>query len=236
MQSTRQLLSCGGVLFAFTLGCGDGGAGAKSASDMSKPEGPPKPTDRDHDPATAEMPGEMRSFRDTCVSACRAQSACLGFSDGDCTSACDAQAQVLSTDCVDEATAEQACLEGLTCEQAKAYGTQGRRRHDVCGAQAQAYFAVCTPDAGATPQACKAMCARYDACGVAQVNAAACEEKCILENGSYHDTGAACGAGFLGFLACSAQAECAEVQELAASGLSPVACNDALAVMEQACN
>ena len=239
MQSTRRLLSSGGIFFAFCLACGDGGAGGpKSVSDMSKPDGPPKPPsgDGDRDPDPMDMPSDMRSYRDTCVAACRAQSACLGFSDEDCTGACDAQAPLLSAACVEPATAEQACLEGLTCEQTVAYGTQGRRQHDVCGAQAQAYFAACTLDGGATPPACSTMCTRYDACGAAQVTVAACEEKCILDNGSYHDTSAACSDAFLAFLACTSQAECAEVQELAASGLYPVACNDALVAMEQACN
>jgi hypothetical protein len=234
MQATRRFLSYGSVFLVLSLGCGDGGSGGKSASDMSKPGDRPSGTDSDQDAAT-ETPAEMRSFRDACVAACRAQGECLGFSDSDCTSSCDAQAQALASSCVDEALAEQACLEKLSCDQAKAYGTQGRRQHPVCGAQAQAYFSACTPDAGATPTACGAMCARYDACGAAQVNTAACEERCILENGSYRDTSAACGDAFLAFLGCSAQAECAEVQELAASGLAPVACNDALAAMEQAC-
>jgi hypothetical protein len=234
MQSTRRFLSYGSVFMVLGLGCGDGGSGTKSASDMSKPDDKPVDTGSDQDAAT-ETPVEMRSFRDACVAACRAQGECLGFSDSDCTSSCDAQAQALSSECVDEATAEQACLEKLTCEQAKAYGTQGRRQHAECGTQAQAYFAACTPDGGATPASCAAMCARYDACGAAQVSTAACEEKCILENGSYRDASAACSDAFLAFLGCSAQAECPEVEELAASGLAPVACNDALATMEQAC-
>jgi hypothetical protein len=235
MVHTRRIfLSCCSVLTVLAMGCGDGGgAGAKSASDMSKPGGSSTPSDTAVDQNPIQ---EQTSFRGACVAACHAQGACLGFSDSDCTLACDSQAHELSSSCQDEATAEQECLKGLTCDQAKAYGTEGRRQHPVCGSQAQAYFSACTLDAGTTPAACSALCARYDACGASQVSGAACEEKCILQVTSYAGTSAACGDAFLAFIGCSGQAECAEVQELAATSLSPVACNDELEAMEQACN
>jgi len=151
-------------------------------------------------------------------------------------SSCAGAAPTLSTSCEPAATAEQDCLAGLTCDQAKAYGTQGRRQNAQCGAQARAYFEACTLDAGKTPAACSSLCARYAACDASMVSTAACEEKCILQLTSYHATNQACGDAFLTFIGCGAQAECPEVKELAASSTSPAACDHALAQMESACD
>ncbi|MFT3926756.1 MAG: hypothetical protein QM778_29695 [Myxococcales bacterium] len=239
VHSTRILLSCCGVLAVLNVGCGDSGpSGATSASEMSKPDG------HQHgggDAATnQETPSDAgstpsHSFREACLAACHAQSACLGFSDSDCMDSCEAQAQAQASSCQPAATAEQDCLAGLTCEQAKAYGTQGRRQHAQCGAQARAYFAACTLDGGSTPAACSALCARYDACGASMVSVPACEEKCILQVSSYHATSGGCGDAFLTFIGCGAQASCGEVKDLAATSTSPAACDEKLTAMEKAC-
>lgn len=235
VHTTLKFLSYCSVLTVLSMGCGGDSGGAKSASDMSKPgNSTSDSTNSDENPVNGTP--SASSFRDACVAACHAQGQCLQFSDSDCMDACEAQSKELATSCLDEATAEQNCLAGLTCDQAKAYGTQGRRTHSVCGAQATAYFAACTLDAGATPPACSALCARYEACDASDVSVAACEEKCILQVTSFHGTAAGCGDAFLAFIGCAAQSECAEVQELASSSVSPAACNDALEAMNQACN
>lgn len=236
VHTTRNLLSYGSVLVVLATGCGDGDGSGADPEDMGKPDGGSMSSDNDAaQDASPQLPDAAVAFREACVGACKAQGQCLGFSDSDCMVACDTQAVELDSSCLDEAKAEQDCLAGLTCDQAKAYGTEGRRQHPVCGAQANAYFAACTLDAGATPAACGALCARYEACDASERSVSACEERCILQVTSNSSTSAACGAAFQAFLACAAQAECDEVKDLAVSSLSPIACNDELETMNKAC-
>jgi hypothetical protein len=123
----------------------------------------------------------------------------------------------------------------LSCSALKAYATEGRRQHALCGEVARAYFEDCTLDGGRVPTACSALCARYVECGVSEVSKVACEESCLLRTTSFHDDSKACGESFLAFIGCGAKADCDEVEALARQNLSPVACNEALDAVDAAC-
>src|SRR5690606_36381716 len=160
---------------------------------------------------------------------------CLGLTDDLCESDCAAHAQATERACHGVATAEQQCLLELSCEEAKAYATQGRRDHARCGEHARAYFEACTVGGGTIPDACQALCASYAACDALDVAVGACEERCTLQATAYQASRAACGDAFQAFAACAANADCGEVSELADSQLSPVACENALQAMQAAC-
>lgn len=197
---------------------GDGGAAPRDAGAAS----------RDGGAASA-------SLQEVCVEACSTHAACLGLTSELCESDCAVHAQATEPACQSVATAEQQCLLGLSCDEAKAYATQGRRNHPRCGEAARAYFEACTLGGGTIPAACQALCARYEACGVLDVARASCEESCTLQATSYHATGAACSDAFLAFAQCAAGADCEEVRELADSQLAPLACEDALDALQVAC-
>jgi hypothetical protein len=227
--------------------CGDSGAGttknANPAVDAGEPHAHddaqvPDEPDAGPDAGPDAQPGTVTAgaLRSACEAACEAQSACLEISDSVCAGDCAEQARSLAEGCRDEAIAEQRCLESLSCEDAMAYAVEGRRAHAECGAAARAYFKVCSLGEGKTPAACTALCKRYQTCDALDISLGACEEQCILQGTDLANaSGDACGDAFLTFMACSADAECAEVRELASDQIAPRACEPQLTAMEQAC-
>jgi hypothetical protein len=211
----------------------DGGASSRDGGAPSR-DGGPTSSDRDA-AAPGDGGGASASLREVCVAACTTHASCLGLTTELCESDCEAHAQTTSEACEAVATTEQACLLSLSCDEAKAYATQGRRNHPRCGAAARAYFEACTVGAGTIPAACQALCARYETCGALDVARASCEESCTLQATNYRAVSGGCSDAFLGFMQCAAGAGCEEVRELAENQLAPLACEDALDALQAAC-
>jgi hypothetical protein len=224
-------------LAGFLCACGGdgGGAGLKTRDAGAEAAQSDGSSSAGSDASAAEV--TATALHDACVGACEAQSQCLQISQDVCADDCKAQAASLPADCRDEALAEQSCLAGLTCDEARDYAVSGRRTHSVCGKAATAFFDACTLGHGVTPQACSELCAHYDGCGLLQVTPAACEEQCTLEATNYDQQGgSSCSDAFLAFMACGADATCADAKDLLEQQLAPGGCESQLDALNGACH
>lgn len=256
---TRSAWFLVGAVLAGISACGDSPEG-DSAQTTSNPASASEEDDppASEDAAVAEAPivqtdagvlaedAEARpspeigedTYRANCEETCAAQSKCVGLSDVQCAKECSAQAAALASHtCLSEGFDELRCLGTLTCDELWAYGTNGRRDHPTCGAQAVAYFEACTVGSGEPPTDCQAMCARFAGCDALEETVAACEETCVLRaTGGLWNVGTTCSDAFLAVAGCVAEASCADVTELQTLGTIPASCMTLEAARDAACN
>ncbi len=174
---------------------------------------------------------------DQCLAACEMQAACVGLDPEACEAECHAQRELLDFhDCRAEGRAQNACLEGLTCESLMGYLIEGQRNHAECGDEADAYFSDCTIGAGTPPAECVEVCQAYEDCALLGVSKASCEERCTLQVTTLDfRAGATCTDAFLDLRACAAGASCEALFEWAENGTAPASCTAQGDALESAC-